>query len=216
MIKRIWTFKRIILAIIIFICTIIVAISLQKSIMGTDKLQRDFGVALLFIVVLVCLLYFLYKLLIPKSFRCMTVVKKYLSFRELKDRINNESFSKVVIDEKKSGKIEIYYSSKWIYADEVYIPRKLVLDLIAERKSLYSSFEKLSIATKNGENIVFAIIDIEEAEKIIKSLQGIFEEFTLDFNNMRKIQNRILRKEIKQEFYKRVINKEDFLKESGL
>lgn len=60
MIKRIWTFKRIILAIIIFMCTIIVAISLQKSIMGTDKLQRDFGVALLFIVVLVCLLYFLY------------------------------------------------------------------------------------------------------------------------------------------------------------
>ncbi len=46
MIKRIWTFKRIILAIIIFMCTIIVAISLQKSIMGTDKLQRDFGVAL--------------------------------------------------------------------------------------------------------------------------------------------------------------------------
>ena len=53
MIKRIWTFKRIILAIIIFMCTIIVAISLQKSIMGTDKLQRDFGVALLFIVVFV-------------------------------------------------------------------------------------------------------------------------------------------------------------------
>ena len=49
MIKRIWTFKRIILAIIIFMCTIIVAISLQKSIMGTDKLQtineqvRDFA-----------------------------------------------------------------------------------------------------------------------------------------------------------------------------
>ncbi len=90
------------------------------------------------------------------------------------------------------------------------------MDLITERKSLYSSFEKLSIATKNGENIVFAIIDIEEAEKIIKSLQGIFEEFTLNFNNMRKIQNRILRKEIRQEFYKRAINKEDFLKESGL
>lgn len=50
----------------------------------------------------------------------------------------------------------------------------------------------------------------------IEQLQEIFEEFTLDFNNMRKIQNRILRKEIKQEFYKRVINKEDFLKESGL
>lgn len=48
MIKRIWTFKRIILAIIIFMCTIIVAISLQKSIMGTDKLQRDFGVAFFF------------------------------------------------------------------------------------------------------------------------------------------------------------------------
>ena len=64
MIKRIWTFKRIILAIIIFMCTIIVAISLQKSIMGTDKLQRDFGVALLFIVVLVCLLYFLFNSLI--------------------------------------------------------------------------------------------------------------------------------------------------------
>lgn len=75
---------------------------------------------------------------------------------------------------------------------------------------------KIINSNKNGENIVFAIIDIEEAEKIIKSLQGIFEEFTLDFNNMRKIQNRILRKEIKQEFYKRVINKEDFLKESGL
>ena len=118
--------------------------------MGTDKLQRDFRVAFFFIVVLICFLYLLYKLLIPKSFRCMTVVKKYLSFRELKNRINNESFSKVVIDEKKSGKIEIYYSSKWIYADEVYIPRKLVLDLIEERKSLYSSFEKLSIATKNG------------------------------------------------------------------
>ena len=97
MIKRIWTFKRIILAIIIFMCTIIVTISLQKSIMGTNKLQRDFGVALLFIVVLVCLLYFLYKLLIPKSFRCMTVVKKYLSFRELKDRINNESFQKSLL-----------------------------------------------------------------------------------------------------------------------
>lgn len=167
--------------------------------MGTDKLQRDFGVAFLFIVVFVSFT-FRHKLLIPKSFGCMTVVKKYLSFRELKDQINNESFSKVIIDEKKSGKIELYYSPKWIYADEVYIPRKLVLYLIAERKSLYSSFEKLSIATKNGENIVFAIVDIEEAETIIKSLQGIFEEFTLDFNNMRKITNRILRKEIKQEF----------------
>ena len=97
MIKRIWTFKRITLAIITFMCTIIVAISLQKSIMGTDKLQRDFGVAFLFIVVLICFLYFLYKLLIPKSFRCMTVVKKYLSFRELKDRINNESFSSATV-----------------------------------------------------------------------------------------------------------------------
>ena len=106
--------------------------------------------------------------------------KKYLSFRELKNRINNESFSKVVIDEKKSGKIEIYYSSKWIYADEVYIPRKLVLDLIEERKSLYSSFEKLSIATKM-ENIVFAMIDIEEAEKIINSLQEIFERVYIGF-----------------------------------
>ena len=56
MIKRIWTFKRIILAIIIFMCTIIFAISLQKSIMGTDKLQRDFGVAFFFIVVLICFL----------------------------------------------------------------------------------------------------------------------------------------------------------------
>ena len=69
MIKKIWTFKRIILAIITFMCTIIVAVSLQKSIMGTDKLQRDFGVAFLFIVVLICFLYFLYKLLIPKSLR---------------------------------------------------------------------------------------------------------------------------------------------------
>ena len=56
MIKRIWTFKRIILAIIIFMCTIIVAISLQKSIMGTDKLQRDFRVAFFLIVVVFFLL----------------------------------------------------------------------------------------------------------------------------------------------------------------
>lgn len=90
------------------------------------------------------------------------------------------------------------------------------MDLIADRKSLFSSIEELSIATKNGENIVFARVDIEEAEKIIKLLQGIFEEFTLDFNNMRKISNMVLRKEIKQEFYKRVISKEDFLWESGL
>ena len=55
MIKRIWTFKRITLAIITFMCTIIFAISLQKSIMGTDKLQRDFGVAFFFIVVLVAI-----------------------------------------------------------------------------------------------------------------------------------------------------------------
>ena len=113
-------------------CTIILQSHCKKVLWEQIKLQRDFGVAFLFIVVLVCFLYFLYRLLIPKSFRCMTVVKKYLSFRRIEDRINNESFSKVVIDEKKSGKIEIYYSSKWIYADEVYIPRKLVLDLIAE------------------------------------------------------------------------------------
>ena len=125
-------------------------------------------------------------------------------------------FQKSLLMRRNLERLKYIIPLKWIYADEVYIPRKLILDLIAERKSLYSSFEKLSIATKNGENIVFAIIDIEEAEKIIKSLQEIFEEFTLDFNNMRKIQNRILRKEIKQEFYKRVINKEDFLKESGL
>ena len=145
MIKRIWTFKRIILAIIIFMCTIIVAISLQKSIMGTDKLQRDFGVALLFIVVLVCLLYFLYKLLIPKSFRCMTVVKKYLSFRELKDRINNESFSKVVIDEKKSGKIEIYYSSKSVSSryGMIRLSQSLILVYEVSAIRLYSSLARL-------------------------------------------------------------------------
>lgn len=100
MMKRIWTFDRIIFAIILFIGTIIVAIALKNSITGTDRLQRDFGVAFLFSVVLIYFLCFLYLLLIPKSFRCMTVVKKYLTYRELKDQIINESFSKVVIGEK--------------------------------------------------------------------------------------------------------------------
>ncbi len=75
--------------------------------------------------------------IIPKYFKAMRVVNKFITFNELKDCICNESFipvdlpSYIIKTIKKSTyknfSKSLLISENWVYADKVMIPKKMIV-----------------------------------------------------------------------------------------
>ena len=84
MIKRIWTWWRIISVIILPIIILVLACSLKLSFSS-----GDLGVVLFILVTLMFFIHLFIECAFPKRFDCMKIVKKYLSFKELKSYIKN-------------------------------------------------------------------------------------------------------------------------------
>ena len=206
MIKKIWTWKKIVLIIILLMVIIVLLKSLNLAFVA-----NELDVALLFLVTSIFLVYFLLKTAYPPKFECMRVVKRYLSFKELKNFIEQEKFE-IFRVENISDPFELYYSDKWLFINDVYIPRKLILDGVANKESFYSSFGNIIIMTKNGERIFLAKVKSEEMNKAILQLKKSFVEIKEDINNIKVCRNRLFYKQLKKEFRENISSKEEFIR----
>lgn len=206
MIKKIWTWKKIILIIILLMIIIVLLKSLNLAFVA-----NELDVALIFLVTFIFFLYFLLKTAYPPKFECMRVVKRYLSLKELKNFIEQEKFE-VFRVENISDPFELYYSDKWLFINDVYIPRKLILDGVAIKESFYSSFGNIIIMTKNGERIFLAKVKSEEMNKAILQLKKSFVEIKEDINNIKVCRNRLFYKQLKKEFRENISSKEEFIR----
>ena len=156
-------------------------------------LAGEVQVALMFVAALIFFTYLFVGCAYPKRFACMKIVKRYLSFRELKDFIEKEKFNRFVMEDV-SDPFDFYYSENWFFVKEVYVPRKIVLDIIAVNKSLFSPFTVIGIITENGEAVFLAQVKKEEADQVTIKLKKEFPEFRCDVQ--------ILREAIYKRFYK--------------
>lgn len=206
MIKKIWTWKKIILITILLMIIIVLLKSLNLAFVA-----NELDVALIFLVTFIFFLYFLLKTAYPPKFECMRVVKGYLSFKELKNFIEQEKFE-VFRVENISDPFELYYSDKWLFINNVYIPRKLILDGVVIKESFYSSFGNIIIMTKNGERIFLAKVKSEEMNKAILQLKKSFVEIKEDINNIKVCRNRLFYKQLKKEFRENISSKEEFIR----
>ena len=206
MIKKIWTWKKIILIIILLMIIIVLLKSLNLAFV-----TNELDVALIFLVTSIFFVYFLLKTAYPPKFECMRVVKRYLSFKELKNFIEQEKFE-IFRVENISEPFELYYSDKWLFINDVYIPRKLILDGVAIKESFYSSFGNIIIMTKNGERIFLAKVKSEEMNKAILQLKKSFVEIKEDINNIKVCRNRLFYKQLKKEFRENISSKEEFIR----
>lgn len=206
MIKKIWTWKKIILIIILLMIIIVLLKSLNLAFVA-----NELDVALIFLVTAIFFVYFLLKTAYPPKFECMRVVKGYLSFKELKNFIEQEKFE-VFRVENISDSFELYYSDKWLFINNVYIPRKLILDGVVIKESFYSSFGNIIIMTKNGERIFLAKVKSEEMNKAILQLKKSFVEIKEDINNIKVCRNRLFYKQLKKEFRENISSKEEFIR----
>lgn len=206
MIKKIWTWKKIILIIILLMVIIVLLKSLNLAFVA-----NELDVALIFLVTSIFFMYFLLKTAYPPKFECMRVVKRYLSLKELKNFIEQEKFE-IFRVENISDPFELYYSDKWLFINDVYIPRKLILDGVAIKESFYSSFGNIIIMTKNGERIFLAKVKSEEMNKAILQLKKSFVEIKEDINNIKVCRNRLFYKQLKKEFRENISSKEEFIR----
>ena len=187
-----------------------VIIVLLKS-LNLAFVANELDVALLFLVTSIFFIYFLLKTAYPPKFECMRVVKRYLSLKELKNFIEQEKFE-IFRVENISDSFELYYSDKWLFINDVYIPRKLILDGVAIKESFYSSFGNIIIMTKNGERIFLAKVKSEEMNKAILQLKKSFVEIKEDINNIKVCRNRLFYKQLKKEFRENISSKEEFIR----
>ena len=60
--------------------------------------------------------------------------------------------------------LAFYYSKNWLFVRDVYIPRKMILDMVSFKRSLFSPYTFIGIITKNGDFVTIKKVnsDIEK------------------------------------------------------
>ncbi len=151
--------------------------------------------------------------IIPKQFKEMRAVKKFISFSELKGLVENEIFapldllpsvrniaSKSAIKEFEKG---LLVSQNWIYANNVMIPKKMIVS-ISVRYSHHRHIFTCNLV--NSSEFEFASIRLDSDDKA-KHLTDYFGRcFGIsDTRNITNIDEHI------EKFKKDIHTKEDFL-----
>lgn len=205
MIKRIWTWWRIICVIILPIIILVLACSLKLSFSS-----GDLGVVLFILVTLMFFIHLFIECAFPKRFDCMKIVKKYLSFKELKSYIKKEQFNKFEFNDK-SDSFSFYYSKNWLFVRDVYIPRKMILDMVSFKRSLFSPYTFVGIITKNGDFVTIKKVNSDIEKIAVDSLLKNFPEFKNSVDVLKNVFSKSFFKMLKEEFEKEVTNKKDFV-----
>ena len=205
MMKRIWTWWRIISVIILPIIILVFACSLKLSFSS-----GDLGVVLFILVTLMFFIHLFIECAFPKRFDCMKIVKKYLSFKELKSYIKKEQFNKFEFNDK-SDSFSFYYSKNWLFVRDVYIPRKMILDMVSLKRSLFSPYTFIGIITKNGDFVTIKKVNSDIEKIAVDSLLKNFPEFKNSVDVLKNVFSKSFFKMLKEEFEKEVTNKKDFV-----
>lgn len=205
MIKRIWTWWRIISVIILPIIILVLACSLKLSFSS-----GDLGVVLFILVTLMFFIHLFIECAFPKRFDCMKIVKKYLSFKELKSYIKKEQFNKFEFNDK-SDSFSFYYSKNWLFVRDVYIPRKMILDMVSFKRSLFSPYTFIGIITKNGDFVTIKKVNSDIEKIAVDSLLKNFPEFKNSVDVLKNVFSKSFFKMLKEEFEKEVTDKKDFV-----
>lgn len=205
MIKRIWTWWRIICVIILPIIILVLACSLKLSFSS-----GDLGVVLFILVTLMFFIHLFIECAFPKRFDCMKIVKKYLSFKELKSYIKKEQFNKFEFNDK-SDSFSFYYSKNWLFVRDVYIPRKMILDMVSFKRSLFSPYTFIGIITKNGDFVTIKKVNSDIEKIAVDSLLKNFPEFKNSVDVLKNVFSKSFFKMLKEEFEKEVTDKKDFV-----
>lgn len=205
MIKRIWTWWRIISVIILPMVIFLFAGGLLRSLSSDDLV-----IILFFVVTLIFLIHVFMVCAFPKRFECMRIVKKYLSFKELKSYIKKEQFSKFEFKDK-SDSFSLYYSENWLFVSDVYIPRKMILDMVSFKREWYSSYADIGIVTKNGDYVTIAKVNSDIQKIAVDSLLKNFPEFKNSVEVLKNVLRKSFYKTLKAEFEKEVTTKKDFI-----
>lgn len=205
MIKRIWTWWRIISVIILPMVILVFACSLFRSFSS-----GDLGIILFFVVTLMFLIHLFIECAFPKRFDCMKIVKKYLSFKELKSYIKKEQFNKFEFNDK-SDSFSFYYSKNWLFVRDVYIPRKMILDMVSFKQSLFSPYTFIGIITKNGDYVTIEKVNSDIEKIAVDSLLKNFPEFKNSVDVLKNVFRKSFYKTLEEEFKKEVTNKKEFM-----
>ena len=205
MIKRIWTWWRIISVIILPMVIFLFAGGLLRSLSSDDLV-----IILFFVVTLIFLIHVFMACAFPKRFECMRIVKKYLSFKELKSYIKKEQFSKFEFKDK-SDSFSLYYSENWLFVSDVYIPRKMILDMVSFKQSLFSPYTFIGIITKNGEYVTIKKVNSDIEKIAVDSLLKNFPEFKNSVDVLKNVFSKSFFKMLKEKFEKEITNKKDFV-----
>lgn len=205
MIKRIWTWWRIISVIILPIIILVFACSLKLSFSS-----GDLDVVLFILVTLMFFIHLFIECAFPKRFDCMKIVKKYLSFKELKSYIKKEQFNKFEFNDK-SDSFSFYYSKNWLFVRDVYIPRKMIWDMVSFKRSLFSPYTFIGIITKNGDFVTIKKVNSDIEKIAVDSLLKNFPEFKNSVDVLKNVFSKSFFKMLKEEFEKEVTDKKDFV-----
>lgn len=197
MIKRIWTWWRIISVIILPMVIFLFAGGLLRSLSSDDLV-----IILFFVVTLIFLIHVFMACAFPKRFECMRIVKKYLSFKELKSYIKKEQFSKFEFKDK-SDSFSLYYSENWLFVSDVYIPRKMILDMVSFKREWYSSYADIGIVTKNGDYVTIAKVNSDIQKIAVDSLLKNFPEFKNSVEVLKNAPENLFIKRLKQNLKKK-------------
>ena len=136
--------------------------------------------------------------------------QKYLSFKELKSYIKKEQFSKFEFKDK-SDSFSLYYSENWLFVSDVYIPRKMILDMVSFKREWYSSYADIGIVTKNGDYVTIAKVNSDIQKIAVDSLLKNFPEFKNSVEVLKNVLRKSFYKTLKAEFEKEVTTKKDFI-----
>lgn len=140
----------------------------------------------------------------------MKIVKKYLSFKELKSYIKKEQFNKFEFNDK-SDSFSFCYSKNWLFVRDVYIPRKMILDMVSFKRSLFSPYTFIGIITKNGDFVTIKKVNSDIEKIAVDSLLKNFPEFKNSVDVLKNVFSKSFFKMLKEEFEKEVTDKKDFV-----
>lgn len=206
MIKKIWTWKRVLSIIFLPMIILLFGVAAMRALL----FGGDIGVVLFLSGTTLFCTYLFVECAFPKRFDCMKIVKKYLSFKELKCCIQKEQFHKYEFQDP-SDSFQFYYSQNWIFVQDVYIPRKMILDIVSIKEQWYSSYTMIGIITKNGCFVLIAKVKCGIEEKAMDSLRKQFPEFENSIEVLKNAHKKAFYKTLGETFQKEVTNKKDFI-----
>ena len=100
----------------------------------------------------------------PKYFKCMQAVTKYIKYKDLRELLRDEKFIEFEFPQDiveilrrygvKAKHYEVQFSQNWIYAEGVYIPKKMVWGTSAS-EGVYNRLDKMMFELIDDEEIQF-------------------------------------------------------------